>query len=154
MIAANPTRPFTLLALSTVEMSFEGALTSISVSISDLRAFCVSVFSSPNVDALDAASSISPLFATLTENTRGGGYILQTKCPLLPAVAVGPHQSQVTKSFTIRTYTKHTHNSSRMNTSKTQHLKSFRMNTYKKTGEGSPSLIFSARLCDLCVSAL
>jgi hypothetical protein len=39
----------------------------------NLCALCVSAFSSPNVDALDAASSISPLFATLTENTRGGG---------------------------------------------------------------------------------
>jgi hypothetical protein len=34
----------------------------------------VSHFSlSTNVDAVDAASSISPLLATLTENTRGGG---------------------------------------------------------------------------------
>ncbi len=33
----------------------------------------VSAFSSPNVDALDAASSISPLFATLTKNTGGWG---------------------------------------------------------------------------------
>jgi hypothetical protein len=41
-----------------------------------------------------------------------------------------------------------------MRTSKTQHLKSFRMNTYRKTGEGVPSFIFSARLCDLCISAL
>ena len=34
---------------------------------------CVSAFSSPNVDALDAASSISLLFATLTKTTRGWG---------------------------------------------------------------------------------
>jgi hypothetical protein len=38
-----------------------------------------SLFSS--LDALDAASSISPLFATLTENTGGGGYIFQTNVP-------------------------------------------------------------------------
>jgi len=31
------------------------------------------VFSSPNVDALDATSSLTPLFATLTKNTRGVG---------------------------------------------------------------------------------
>jgi hypothetical protein len=31
------------------------------------------------IDALDAASSISPLFATLTKNTGGWGHILQTK---------------------------------------------------------------------------
>jgi len=37
----------------------------------DFCALCVSALSSPNVDALDAASSISPLSATLTKNTRG-----------------------------------------------------------------------------------
>src|SRR5271163_3992622 len=43
----------------------------------------VSPFPSPtNVDVVDAASSISPLFATLTQNTGGGG------CPLLLAGAV------------------------------------------------------------------
>ena len=57
-------------------------------------------------------------------------------------------------SFTIRTYEEHTRNPFRIRTSKTQHLKPFRMNTYEKTGEGGPSLIFSARLCDLCASAL
>ncbi len=40
-------------------------------SSSDLCVLCVSAFSSPNVDALDAASSISPMFATLTKNTWG-----------------------------------------------------------------------------------
>jgi hypothetical protein len=38
--------------------------------------------------------------------------------------------------FRIRTYEKLAHNSLRMNTSKTQHLKSFRIRTYKKTGRG------------------
>jgi hypothetical protein len=101
MIAANPTRPlyparreprteprsarhpfsrpFTLLALTAVGVSLEGALTSNSVPISDRARSLprpgrgVSVFGPLNVDALDAASSISPLFATLTENTGGGG---------------------------------------------------------------------------------
>ncbi len=41
-------------------------------------------------------------------------------------------------SFTIRTYAKLAHNSFIMNTSKTQDLKLFRMNTYEKTGEGVP----------------
>jgi hypothetical protein len=65
-----------------------------SVPVSDLCVLCVSVFSSPNlspftsdpstrnlvsfVDALDAASSISPLFATLTKNTRGEGVTAYT----------------------------------------------------------------------------
>jgi hypothetical protein len=72
-----------------------------SVPVSDLCVLCVSVFSSPNlspfdsnpltrnlasfVDALDAASSISPLFATLTKNTGGGEgtpLSLRTLCPL------------------------------------------------------------------------
>jgi hypothetical protein len=47
------------------------------------------------------------------------------------------HQSQVTKSFTIRTYEKHARNSRRIRTSKTQDLKLFRINTYKKTGRGA-----------------
>ena len=60
---------------------------------------------------------------------------------------VTDHQSPVTKSFTtlrlravltrsIRTSEKHTHNSFRIRTSKTQHLKPFRMNTYEKTPRG------------------
>ena len=54
---------------------------------------------------------------------------------LLPPPVTG-HQSQVTKSFTIRTYRKCPYNSFRIRTSKTRHLKPFRMNTYRKTGEG------------------
>ena len=41
------------------------------LSSSHLCALCASAFSSPNVDAHDAASSISPLSAILTKNTRG-----------------------------------------------------------------------------------
>jgi len=47
------------------------------------------------------------------------------------------HQSQVTKSFIIRTSEKHTCNPFRIRTSKTQHLKPFRIRTYKKTGGGA-----------------
>jgi hypothetical protein len=42
-------------------------------SSSDLCALCVSAFSSPNVDALDAASSISPMFATLLPRAAAKG---------------------------------------------------------------------------------
>ncbi len=42
------------------------------------------------------------------------------------------------KSRRIRTYEKCARNSFRMNTSKTKDLKLFRINTYKKTGEGVP----------------
>jgi hypothetical protein len=137
---------------------------------------------------LDAASSISPLFATLTENTGGwvsaivNFFAAQTEfIPAKPGVcaflrqstserseAKGPqelknlvvdpvtsnkspvtasalflppvtsHQSQVTKSFTIRTSAKRPCNPCRIRTSKTQDLKPFRMNTYRKTGEGDP----------------
>src|SRR5579859_5846186 len=49
---------------------------------------------------------------------------------------VTSHQSRITNSFIIRTSIKPAHKLFRMNTSKTQHLKPFRMNTYKKTGRG------------------
>ncbi len=42
-------------------------------SSSDLCVLCVSAFSSPNVDALDAASSISPMFATLLPRAAAKG---------------------------------------------------------------------------------
>ena len=48
------------------------------------------------------------------------------------------YPAPVSISFRIRTYKKHILNSSRMNSSKTQGLKPFRMNTYKKTGVGVP----------------
>ena len=110
-----------------------------------------SAFSSPNlspfnsdpsphnlvsfVDAFDAASRISPLSATLTKNTRGWGHILQAKSSL-SVVLANRHSLLFTISFRIRTSAKHTRNLFTMNTSKTQDLKLFRMNTYEKTGEG------------------
>ena len=51
---------------------------------------------------------------------------------------VTSHQSQVTNSFIIRTYEKYASNPFRMRTSKTQDLKLFRMNTYRKTPGGYP----------------
>jgi hypothetical protein len=75
---------------------------------------------------------------TLFSKHPGEGYPLQpaifslrnltTRYSLLPTI-----------SFTIRTYAKRARNSRRIRTSKTQHLKPFRMNTYKKTGRGAPS---------------
>ncbi len=53
---------------------------------------------------------------------------------ILPQVT--NHQSPITKSFTIRTSAKSAHNSRRIRTYKTQHLKSFRIRTYEKTGGG------------------
>jgi hypothetical protein len=72
---ARSTRPWAqsviLPALSVAEVSAAkdpGLIASAPVS-----ELCVSVFSSPNLDALDAASSLSPLSATLTKNTGGWG---------------------------------------------------------------------------------
>jgi hypothetical protein len=83
-VAANLPAPFALPALNS-----EGAPTSkcVPIPFSALRARRLprpgrgvrihperlGAFSSPNVDALDAASTVSPLFATHTKNTRGGG---------------------------------------------------------------------------------
>jgi hypothetical protein len=133
-IAANLPAPFTLSALNS-----EGAPTSKSVPIpfSALRALYVSAFSSPNVDALDAASNVSPLSAILTKNTRGGG------TSQAPPKNSNPNPSVFNcfspKSFTIRTSAKHARNPFAMNTSKTNDLKSFRIRTYEKKGGGPPS---------------
>jgi hypothetical protein len=77
--------------------------------------------------------AINP-FRTLSQNT--GGYILQAKRFLGQALL--RHRFVSTISFRIRTYAKGARNPFTMNTSKTKHLKPFRMNTYKKTGEGVP----------------
>jgi hypothetical protein len=102
---------------------------------------------------LDAASSLTPLFATLTKNTRGRGtsasflcvnsaYSASQRYPFLSSTAVSCKLLAVSfprvtpNSFTIRTSAKHTHNPFRIRTSKTQNLKSFRICTYKKNGGG------------------
>ena len=59
---------------------------------------------------------------------------LTTHRPLLTIPAGG---RPLTISFRIRTSAKHSHNPFRICTSKTQHLKSFRMNTYEKTLRGT-----------------
>jgi hypothetical protein len=124
---------------------------------------------------LDAASSISLLFATLTENTGGwvsaivNFFAAQTEfIPAKPGVcaflrqstserseAKGPQElknlvvdpvtsnkSPVTASALflppVTSHQSQACNSCRIRTSKTQDLKPFRMNTYRKTGEGDP----------------
>jgi hypothetical protein len=80
---------------------------------------------------LDAASSITPLFATLTKNTRGGGYPLPVK------IFSPSFRPTLANLFRIRTYEKRARNPFRIRTSKTRHLKPFRIRTYEKTpGEG------------------
>src|SRR5579859_5581808 len=63
---------------------------------------------------------------------------------------VTSHQSRIANSFIIRTSIKLAHKLFRMNTSKTQHLEPFRMNTYKKTGGGAPSWLSRNSWNDLC----
>src|SRR5579859_4737964 len=100
---------------------------------------------------IENPAALSPVLATLTRHLHlnpfvchsykkhpGGGYTLQPAISLRklttrhsplatswvhPLPPVTSHQSRITNSFIIRT-------------SKTQHLKPFRMNTYKKTGVG------------------
>ncbi len=50
---------------------------------------------------------------------------------------VTSHQSQVTKSFTIRTYARSAPNPFRIRTSKTKDLNSFRIRTYEKNPRGT-----------------
>src|SRR5580693_4174360 len=96
---------------------------------------------SPFVAILDAASSISPVFATLTKNTRGGVYSSfstnSAHGASAPPDPLDPcRRPLATIPFKIRTYEKRARNSCRIRTSKTQDLKLFRMNTYEKNGEG------------------
>jgi excinuclease ABC subunit C len=116
---------------------------------------------------LDAASSISPVFATLTKNTRGGGYPSSSANSVNGACSgpVGALSSLPSPSFRnlqtfqlsnlptfpraipliIRSSAKRVRNSCRMRSFKTRDLNSFRMRSYKKTGEGESPLF--KRIC-------
>jgi hypothetical protein len=103
-------------------------------------------------------TTLSPAVATLTSRVKhnpfvchsykkhpGWGLHLSSQmffasgCCSWPS-PVTNHQSQVTKSCRIRTSAKLTHNPFRIRTSKTRHLKSFRICTYKKTRRGAGCL--------------
>ena len=101
----------------------------------------------PFVAILDAASSISPVFATLTKNTRGGVYssssansvpsVLRLTRPQSPTDPVDPRRHPTdTIPLIIRSSAKGVRNSCRMRSFKTQDLKPFRICSYRKTGEG------------------
>jgi hypothetical protein len=95
----------------------------------------------PSSANLDAPSSLTPLFATLTKNTRGWGtsasflcvssaYSASQRYPFPSSTAVSckllPVSSPLVttpNSSAILTSEKHTHNPFRIRTSKTQHLK-------------------------------
>jgi hypothetical protein len=99
------------------------------------------------LDALDAASSLSPLSATLTKNTRGWGvpsFSANSVPSALKSTRALPstdpfdalHYPLAPIPFRIRTCAKRARNPFRIRTSKTQDLKAFRMNTYEKTPGG------------------
>jgi hypothetical protein len=149
---ARSTRPWAqsviLPALSVAEVSAAkdpGLIASAPVS-----ELCVSVFSSPNLDALDAASSLSPLSATLTKNTGGVGHAQASarnpeRIPSPFNFKNSTFNCFSPNRFSIRTCEKFARNPSTMNSSKTQDLKLFRMNSSKKTGEGA----YPLRPCSL-----
>jgi hypothetical protein len=71
-----------------------------------------------------------------------------------PGVGILPRASLSSNGFRanffrINTYGKHARNPIGMNSSKTQHLKLFRMNTYKKTGGGAPPPATIQRLWEI-----
>jgi hypothetical protein len=106
---------------------------------------------------IENKATLSLVFATLArlvnrnlfvchsyKKLRGVGYPAQSKSLSNPHISAN--------SFIIRTSEIRACNPCRIRTSKTQDLKSFRIRTYKKRGRGG--LVCSARLRELCVSAL
>jgi hypothetical protein len=114
--------------------------------VSELCVLCASVSSSPNLDALDAASSLSPLSATLAKNTGRWRHPQASarNSDRIPSSFNFKHSTFNRFSpnrFSIRTCEKFARNPSTMNSSKTQDLKLFRMNISKKTGHGACPLL-------------
>jgi len=121
---------------------------------------------------LDAASSISPVFAALTKNTRGGGYPSSSANSVPSVLKLTRHQSPTdpvdprrgptdTIPLIIRSSAKRARNSCRMRSFKTQDLKPFRICSCEKTGEGEGPLFkrnclsvpsLSAACCQLSAS--
>jgi hypothetical protein len=106
------------------------------------------------LDALDAASSLSPLSAALTKNTGGWGIPFSSA----NSVPSGLKSTRALPStdpldalryplaaipFRIRTSPKRARNPFRIRTSETKDLKPFRMCTSKKTGRGGPPTHYS-----------
>jgi len=108
-----------------------------------------------NSHLTENSATLSPVPATLTRRVNpnpfvchsyrkpGVGHIFQAKIFSFGNLTTN-YSPLSTISFTFRTYEKRARNSRRIRTSKTQHLKPFRMNTYKKTGGGPlPGTLFS-----------
>jgi hypothetical protein len=77
-------------------------------------------------------------FRTLLQNTRGGTPQVKISSRLF-SILSAPCPSLAAKSRRILTYEKWLRNPFTIRTSKTQDLKSFRIRTYEKTGEGGPA---------------
>jgi hypothetical protein len=129
-------------------------------SCADLCGLCVSAFSSLSCFTLsffrNKREKINPLysgpsalfkneyfdkslpingFRTLLQNT-GGGTPPPEILAFFSVVLASAHSPSATKSRRIRTSGKHARNPTGMNSSKTQHLKLFRIRTYEKNREG------------------
>jgi|SRR5580698_1764143 hypothetical protein len=134
-------------------------------SCADLSVLCVSAFSSLSRFTLsffrNKRENITPLysrpsalfknecsdksfpvnsFRTLVQNT-GGGTPPPEILAFFSGVLASAQSPSATKSRGIRIYEKCVHNPSIIRTSKTQHLKPFRICTYEKTGGRGPQPI-------------
>jgi hypothetical protein len=90
-------------------------------------------------------STLSPAFATLTIRVKVNPFVCHSYRkhtgwghPLAARILSPSFRPTVANLFRIRTYEKCAPNSFRIRTCKTRHLKPFRMNTYRKIGEGVP----------------
>jgi len=83
-------------------------------------------------------------FRTLLQNT-GGGTPPPKIFSLFFCILATAHSSSSAKSSRIRTYAKRARNPFTIRTSKTQHLKPFRICTYEKTPGGPQPVLFPLR---------
>ena len=106
---------------------------------------------------IENPAALSRVLATLTHHVHHNLFVCRSYkkhpgggCTLEPTIffrnLTTNHSLLATNSFIIRTSIKPAHKLFRMNTSKTQHLKPFRMNTYKKTGGGGSPLMATGAL--------
>ena len=95
---------------------------------------------------------LTPIESHSYKKHPGWGYILQAKIFSFRNLTTR-YSLLSTISFIIRTYEKRARNSRRIRTSKTRHLKPFRIRTYKKTGRGvETSLVPNRRTFQLPAS--
>jgi hypothetical protein len=148
----NPPRSFKRFSASDLATSYS------SVATAPLTPFPATLRGKPQL--IENPAALSRVVATLTRHVRHKPFVCHSykKHPgshlssqrsfrsCFPRLNFLPtrHSPLATKSFNICTSTKRACNSRRIRTSKTQDLKPFRMNTYKKTpgGRAHPSSRF------------